>query len=122
MIQPRTILKVIDNSGAKLVRCFHVIGGSYKKYAQIGELITASVLVAEPHREIKKGQVVKALVVWQKKPYRRSDGSYIRFDTNAVVLVNDKNEPLGNRLVGVLPREIKERNYDKVCALAPEIV
>jgi len=122
MIQPRTILKVIDNSGAKTVRCFRVLGGSYKKYARIGDIIVASVQVAEPRKEVKKGDVVKALVVWQKKPYRRKDGSYIRFDENAVVLINEKREPLGNRLLGVLPREIRELGYEKLVALAPDFV
>lgn len=122
MIQPRTILKVIDNSGAKTVRCFRVLGGSYKKYAKIGDIIVASVQVAEPRKEVKKGDVVKALVVWQKQPYRRKDGSYIRFDENAVVLLNDKREPIGNRILGVLPREIKELGYEKIVALASDFV
>ncbi len=122
MIQPRTILKVIDNSGAKTVRCFRVLGGSYRKYARIGNIIIASVRAAEPRRAIKKGDVVKAVVVWQKQPYRRKDGSYIRFDENAVVLINEKKEPIGNRLLGVLPREIKEKGYDKLVALASDFV
>ncbi|HPC31022.1 MAG TPA: 50S ribosomal protein L14 [Candidatus Paceibacterota bacterium] len=122
MIQPRTILKVIDNSGAKTVRCFRVLGGSYRKYARIGNIIVASVRAAEPRRAIKKGDVVKAVVVWQKQPYRRKDGSYIRFDENAVVLINEKKEPIGNRLLGVLPREIKEKGYDKLVALASDFV
>lgn len=122
MIQPRTILKVIDNSGAKTVRCFRVMGGSYKKYAFIGDVIVASVQIAEPRREVKKGDVVKALVVWQKQPFRRKDGSYIKFDENAVVLINEKKEPLGNRLLGVLPREIREMGYDKLVNLAPDFV
>ncbi len=122
MIQPRTILKVIDNSGAKTVRCFRVLGGSYKKYARIGDVIVASVQTAEPRRETKKGDVVKAVVVWQKQPYRRKDGSYIRFDENAVVLINEKKEPIGNRLLGALPREIKEKGYDKLVSLAPDFV
>ncbi|MGC8880678.1 MAG: 50S ribosomal protein L14 [Minisyncoccia bacterium] len=122
MIQPRSILKVIDNSGAKTVRCFRVLGGSYKKYARIGDIIVASVQQAEPRREIKKGEVVKALVVWQKQPFKRKDGSYIKFDENAVVLINEKREPIGNRLLGVLPREIREMGYDKLVALAPDFV
>lgn len=121
MIQPRTILKVVDNSGAKIVRCFRVMGGSYKKYAEIGDLIIASVQVAEPRRDIKKKAVVKAVVVRQKKPFHRADGSYIKFDENAVVIVNDKLEPIGNRLFGPFPREIKEK-YDKIAALVPEFV
>jgi len=122
MIQPRSIIKVVDNSGAKIIRCFRVLGGSYKKYAEIGDLIVASVQVAEPRREIKKKAVVRAIIVRQRKPFRRSDGSYIKFDENAAVLVNDKLEPLGGRLFGPFPHEIKERGYDKVAALIPEFV
>jgi large subunit ribosomal protein L14 len=122
MIQPQTILKVTDNSGAKIIRCFKVPGGSRKRYAQIGDVIIASVRVAEPRREIKKKAVVRAMIVRQKKAFRRKDGSYIRFDSNEAVLVNDKNEPLGNRIFGPIPREIKEKGYDKVAALASELV
>ncbi|MGB9763129.1 MAG: 50S ribosomal protein L14 [Minisyncoccia bacterium] len=122
MIQPRTILKVVDNSGVKIIRCFRVLGGSYKKYAEIGDVIVASVQIVEPRRDIKKKAVVKAIVVRQKKPYHRLDGSYIKFDENAVVLVNDKLEPIGNRFFGPFPREIKEKGYDKVAALVAEFV
>ncbi|MGC8651239.1 MAG: 50S ribosomal protein L14 [Minisyncoccia bacterium] len=122
MIQPRSIIKVADNSGAKIIRCFHVMGGSYKKYAQIGDLIIASVQVAEPRREIKKKAVVKAIIVRQKKPFRRANGSYIKFDENAAVLVNDKFEPIGGRFFGPFPIEIKEKGYDKLAALIPEFV
>ncbi len=122
MIQPRSILKVVDNSGAKIVRCFRVLGGSYRKYAEIGDVIIASVQVAEPRREIKKKAVVRCIIVRQKKPFRRHDGTYIKFDENAVVLVNDKMEPLGGRLFGPFPQEIKNRGYDKVAALVPEFV
>jgi len=122
MIQPRTILKVVDNSGAKIVRCFKVLGGSKKRYARIGDLIVASVQIAEPRREVKKKAVVKAIIVRQRKPFRRKDGSYIIFDENAVVLVNDKKEPLGNRIFGPLPKEIKEKGYQKVAALASELI
>ncbi|MDD5760550.1 MAG: 50S ribosomal protein L14 [Candidatus Pacebacteria bacterium] len=122
MIQPQTILRVTDNSGAKIIRCFKILGGSRKRYAQIGDIIIGSVQVSEPRREVKKKDIVKGLVVRQKKPFRRKDGSYIRFDENAVVLVNDKNEPLGNRIFGSIPREIKEMGYSKVVALSPELV
>ena len=122
MTQPRSILTVVDNSGAKIVRCFRIIPGSKHKSAQIGDIIIASVQVAEPRREIKKKDVVKALVVRQRKPYRRNDGSYISFDENSVVIVNDKFEPVGNRIFGPIPREIKEKGFTKVAALAPEIV
>ncbi|MDD3488222.1 MAG: 50S ribosomal protein L14 [Candidatus Pacebacteria bacterium] len=122
MIQPQTILKVIDNSGAKIVRCFKVLGGSKRRYAQIGDIVVASVRVAEPRKEIKKKAVVKALIVRQKKAFRRKDGSYIRFDENAAVIVNDKKEPVGNRIFGPIPREIREKGFTKVAALAPELV
>lgn len=122
MIQPQTILKVIDNSGAKVIRCFKVLGGSRKKYAQIGDIIVASVQVAEPRKEIKKKAVIKAIIVRQKKAFRRKDGSYIRFDENAAILINDKKEPIGNRIFGPIPREIKEKGYPKIAALSSELV
>ena len=122
MIQPQTILKVIDNSGAKIVRCFKVLGGSRRRYAQIGDIIVASVQIAEPRKEIKKKAIVKALIVRQRKAFRRKDGSYIRFDENAVVLLNDKKEPIGNRIFGPIAREIKEKGFTKVAALSPELV
>ncbi len=122
MIQPQTILKVTDNSGAKIVRCFKVLGGSRKKYAQIGDIIVVSVRSAEPRREIKKKAVVKAVVVRQRKPFRRRDGSYIKFDENAVVLIDNKKMPLGGRIFGPIPRELKEKGYSQVVALAPELV
>lgn len=122
MIQPQTILKVIDNSGAKIVRCFKVLGGSRRRYAQIGDIVVASVQVAEPRKEIKKKAIVKALIVRQKKAFRRKDGSYIRFDENAAILLNDKKEPVGNRIFGPIPREIKEKGFTKVAALSPELV
>ncbi len=122
MIQPQTILKVIDNSGAKVIRCFRVLGGTKRRYAEIGDIVVASVQIAEPRREVKKKAVVKAIIVRQKKAFRRKDGSYIRFNENAAVLVNDKKEPLGNRIFGPVPREIKERGYSKIAGLAPELV
>lgn len=122
MIQPQTILRVIDNSGAKIIRCFRVLGGTRRRYAEIGDIIVASVQIAEPRREVKKKAVVKAIITRQKKAFRRKDGSYIRFDENAAVLINDKKEPLGNRIFGPVPREIKEKGYSKVAALAPELV
>ena len=115
-------LKVADNSGAKTVRCFRVLGGSRKRYAEVGDIIIASVQVAEPRKQVKKKDIVKAVVVRQKKPLRRSDGSYIRFDDNAVVLLNDKKEPVGTRLFGPLPREVKERGFEAVMQLAEEVL
>lgn len=121
MIQERSILKVADNSGAKTVRCFRVLGGSRKRYATIGDIIVASVQAAEPRKQVKKKDVVRALVVRQHAPTRRADGSYIRFDDNAVVII-DKGEPKGTRIFGPIPREIKEKGYDTIASLAEELV
>lgn len=122
MIQERSILKVADNSGAKTVRCFRVLGGSRKRYAQIGETIIASVQVSEPRKAVKKKDVVKCIVVRQRNPIRRKDGSYVRFDDNAVVLIDDKKQPKGTRVFGPIPREIKEKGFDAIISLAEEIV
>lgn len=122
MIQERSILKVADNSGAKTVRCFRVLGGSRRRYAEVGDIIVASVQVAEPRKAIKKKDVVKAVIVRQRKPLRRSDGSYIRFDDNAVVLIDEKKEPKGTRLFGPLPREVKERGYESIASMAEELL
>ena len=122
MIQPQTILRVVDNSGAKVIRCFRVLGGTKRRYAELGDMIVASVQIAEPRREVKKKAVVKAIVVRQKKAFRRKDGSYIRFNENAAILVNEKKEPIGNRIFGPIPKEIRERGYSKAAGLAPELV
>ncbi|MGC9610991.1 MAG: 50S ribosomal protein L14 [Minisyncoccia bacterium] len=123
MIQERSVLKVADNSGAKIVRCFRVLGGSRKRYAEIGEVIIASVQVAEPRKQIKKKDIIKAVVVRQKKAIHRPDGSYVRFDENAVVLIEkDKKEPRATRIFGPIPREIKEKGYDTIASLAEELV
>ena len=121
MIQERSILKVADNSGAKTVRCFRILGGSMRRYAGIGDIVIASVQVAEPRKAVKKKDIVKVLVVRQHNPLRRKDGSYIRFDDNAVVLV-DKKEPRATRIFGPIPREIKEKGYDTIASLAEELV
>ncbi|MCP6720384.1 MAG: 50S ribosomal protein L14 [Patescibacteria group bacterium] len=121
MIQEQSILKVADNSGAKIVRCFKVLGGSRRRYARIGDIIVASVRSAEPRKQVKKKDIVRALVVRQRAPWRRRDGSYIRFDENAVVLV-DKKEPRATRIFGPIPREIKEKGYDAIASLAEELV
>ncbi|MEK7464276.1 MAG: 50S ribosomal protein L14 [Patescibacteria group bacterium] len=123
MIQERSILKVADNSGAKTVRCFRILGGSGRHYARIGDIVVASVQKAEPRnkQQVKKKDIVKALVVRQRAPMRRPDGSYIRFDDNAVVLI-DKKEPRATRIFGPIPREIKEKGYDTIASLAPELV
>lgn len=121
MIQERSILKVVDNSGAKFVRCFRVLGGSKKRYAYVGDIIVASVQSVEPRKTVKKKDKVRALVVRSRKSLRRKDGSYVRFDDNAVVLI-DKKEPRATRIFGPIPREIKEKGYDTIASLAEELV
>ena len=122
MIQPQTMLKIADNSGAKTIQCFKVLGGSRRRYAQLGDVIVAAVKTAEPRRPVKKHDVVKAVVVRQKKAYRRSDGSYIRFDDNAAVILESGKNPRGGRIFGPIPRELKEKGFDKIINLAKDIV
>src|SRR5574344_680984 len=122
MIQDRSIVKIADNSGGKIGRVFKVLGGSKKRYAQLGELVVISIQTAEPRKPVKKGDVCKAVVVRQAKPVRRSDGSYIRFDENAVVLLDAKGEPRGSRVFGPIPRELVEKGYQKIGTLAPEVI
>lgn len=122
MIQPRAIVKIADNTGAKIGRIFKVLGGSKRRYARIGDVVVLSVQVAEPRKATKKKDVVKAVVVRSRAPYRRADGSYIRFDENAVVIVDAKKEPIGGRIFGPIPREIVEAGYQKIGSLAPEVV
>jgi large subunit ribosomal protein L14 len=123
MIQPRTILKVADNTGAKIVQCFQVLGGSGKRYAQIGDCIVGTVKEAEPRRIVKKHEVVRAVIIRQKKAFRRADGSYVRFDDNACVILEGKTKlPKGGRILGPVPRELKEKRFDKIAALAEELV
>lgn len=122
MLQERSILKVADNSGAKSVRCFRVLGGSRKRYAHIGDILIASVQVAEPRKAIKKKDIVKAVVVRTRNALRRNDGTVIRFDDNAVVLIDDKKQPRATRIFGPLPREIKKKGFEAVFGLAEEIV
>ena len=123
MIQPQSIVKITDNSGGKVGRVFKVLGGSKKRYARIGELVVLSVQSAEPRKQTKKKEVVHAVVVRQKKPFRRRDGSYVRFDDNAVVLVEKgKTEPRANRVFGPIPREVGELGYQKIVSLAPEVI
>ena len=121
MIQLRSIVEVADNSGAKKVGVFKVLGGTRKRYARIGDVVVVSVKVAEPRKAVKKKDVLKAVVVRQRQPYRRADGSYIRFDENAVVILDGK-EPKGGRIFGPIPREIKELSYDTIASLAPEVI
>ncbi len=123
MIQLRTMLKVADNSGAKILQCLHVMGGSAKRYGRLGDVIIGTVKVAEPRKEVKKHDVVRALIVRQRKEYKRADGSYIRFDDNAcVILAGKTNLPKGGRITGPVAREIKEKGFKKVAVLAREIV
>jgi large subunit ribosomal protein L14 len=122
MIQTYTMLVVADNSGAKAVRCIRVMGGTRRKYAAIGDIIAASVKVAIPGATIKKGQVVKCVVVRTKKELRRRDGTYIRFDQNAAVLINDQKEPVGTRIFGPVARELREKKFMKIVSLAPEVI
>jgi large subunit ribosomal protein L14 len=122
MIQERAILKVADNSGAKVVRCFRILGATRRRYAGVGDIIVASVQSAEPRKTVKKKDVVKVLVVRTKNALRRKDGSYVRFDENAVVLVDAKKEPVATRVFGPLPRELKERGFEKLMTMAEEIV
>lgn len=121
MIQHRTMLNVADNSGAKLVQCIKILGGTRHRYAQIGDIVVVAVKIAEPRKAVKKSEVHKALVVRQKNALRRFDGSYIRFDDNAVVILEGK-EPKGGRIFGPIPREIKEKGFTKIASLAEELV
>ena len=123
MIQPRSIVQIADNTGAKIGRIFKVLGSSKKRYAEIGEIVVLSVQKAEPRKAVKKKDVLQAVVVRQRKPFRRKDGSYIRFDENAVVILEKgKQEPIAGRVFGPIPREIAELGYQKIASLAPEIV
>jgi large subunit ribosomal protein L14 len=122
MIQMRTILEVADNSGAKKISCIHLRGGSQGQYAELGDVITANVKEAAPDGNVKKGQVVKAVIVRQVKAYRRRDGSYIRFDQNAAVIINDAREPVGTRVFGPVARELREKKFMKIISLAPEVL
>jgi large subunit ribosomal protein L14 len=122
VIQMRTILDVADNSGAKKISCIHVRGGSIGKYGRLGDIITANVKEASPDGTVKKGQVVKAVIVRTRKEQRRRDGSYIRFDQNAAVLINDANEPIGTRVFGPVARELREKKFMKIVSLAPEVL
>jgi len=122
MIQQETRLKVADNSGARELLCIRVVGGHYRRYASVGDVITATVKSAQPGGQVKKGEVVKAVVVRVAKEYRRQDGSNIRFDDNAAVLINQQNNPRGTRIFGPVARELRERNFMKIVSLAPEVL
>ena len=116
------MLKVADNSGAKIIRCFRILGGTRRRYARLGDIIVASVQVAEPRKAVSKKDVVKAVIVRQKFPYRRKDGTYMRFDENAAVLIDAKKEPRGTRIFGPIPREIRDRGFEKIFTSAQDVV
>jgi len=122
MIQEETNLVVADNSGAKKVRCIRVLGGSGRKYASIGDTIVVTVNTALPNGTVKKGEVSRAVIVRTKKEIRRKDGTYIRFDENAAVLINPQNEPKGTRIFGPVARELRDKNFMKIVSLAPEVL
>jgi large subunit ribosomal protein L14 len=122
MIQERCILNVADNSGARKIRCFRVKGGTRRRYAGLGDIIVASVQDAIPQGGLKKGDVVKAVIVRTRREYARPDGTYIKFDDNAAVVIDDKGEPKGTRIFGPVARELREKNYIKIISLAPEVV
>ncbi len=122
MIQEETNLIVADNSGAKRVRCIRVLGGSGRQYASLGDLIVVAVKSASPNGTVKKGEVSRAVIVRTKKEVRRKDGSYIRFDENAAVLISNTNEPKGTRIFGPVARELREKQFMKIVSLAPEVL
>ncbi|MDP2361456.1 MAG: 50S ribosomal protein L14 [bacterium] len=122
MIQEETRLNVADNTGAKLLKCFRVLGGTGRRYASVGDIVVCSVKKALPASNIKKGSVVKAVIVRTTKEVRRSDGSYIRFDDNAAVIIDEKREPKGTRIFGPVARELRDRQFMKIVSLAPEVL
>ena len=122
MIQPQTLLKVADNSGAKEIMCIRVLGGSFRRDGSIGDIIVASVKTATPGGTVKKGDVVKAVIVRMRKNKRRPDGSYIKFDDNAAVIINDAKTPKGTRIFGPVARELREKDFMKIVSLAPEVL
>ena len=122
MIQTYTRLKVADNTGARQIMCINVLGGTRKKYARVGDVVVASVKRATPGAVVKKGEVVRAVIIRSAQPYRRADGSYIRFDENAAVILTDKNNPKGTRIFGPVARELREKNFTKIISLAPEVL
>ena len=122
MIQMQTRLEVADNSGAKKVGCVKVLGGTRRRYAYIGDVIVCSVKEAIPNGQVKKGEVVRAVIVRAKNPLRREDGSYLRFDKNAVVIVDEKNNPRATRIFGPVARELRDKNFMKIISLAPEVI
>ncbi|MFC1898925.1 50S ribosomal protein L14 [Chloroflexota bacterium] len=122
MIQKETRLKAADNTGVRQLLCINVLGGSGRRYARVGDVIVASVKKATPMAVVKKGEVVRAVVVRCAKPYRRPDGSYIRFDENAAVILSDKNNPRGTRIFGPVAKELRDKNFTRIISLAPEVL
>jgi large subunit ribosomal protein L14 len=122
MIQLQTMLNVADNSGARKIMCIKVLGGTRKRYATIGDIIVAAVKVATPGAGVKKSDVVKAVIVRTKREYKRNDGSYIRFDENGAVIIDNNNEPKGTRIFGPVARELRDKNFMKIISLAPEVL
>ena len=122
MIQMQSVLDVADNSGSKKVMCIKVLGGSKRKYASVGDIIVVSVKEAIPHAKVKKGDVMKAVIVRTAKPITRPDGSYIRFDGNSAVLINNQREPIGTRIFGPVARELRAKRFMKIISLAPEVL
>ncbi len=122
MIQMQTMLTIADNSGARTVRCIHVLGGTRRRYARVGDVVVAAVQDAIPGGGVKKGEVVRAVIVRTRKEHRRKDGSYIRFDDNAAVLVEPSGEPRGTRIFGPVARELREKNFMRIVSLAPEVL
>jgi len=123
MIQPQTLLKVADNSGAKILMCFQILGGTRHRYAQLGDIIVGTVKEAEPRKIVKKHEVTRAVIIRQKKAYKRSTGVYIRFDDNACVILDAKTkEPKGGRIFGPVAKELKEKGFDKIAGLAQELI
>ena len=122
MIQQESRLRVADNTGAKEVLCIRVLGGSHRRYASVGDLIVVTIKSAIPGGMVKKGEVIRAVVVRTRKEVRRKDGSYIRFDENAAVLLNAQSEPMGTRVFGPVARELREKRYMKILSLAPEVI
>lgn len=122
MIQPQTRLRVADNTGAKEIMCIRVLGGSFRRSGAIGDVIVASVKTATPGGVVKKGEVVKAVIVRTTKQKRRPDGSYVRFDDNAAVIINDQKQPRGTRIFGPIARELRDKDYLKIISLAPEVL
>jgi large subunit ribosomal protein L14 len=122
MIQQESQLKVADNTGAKKVKCFKVLGGSKRRYANVGDIIICSVREAEPDSTIKKGEVVRAVIVRTRRYIKRPDGSWLRFDTNSCVIIDEKGNPRGTRIFGPVAREVRDRGYIKISSLAPEVI